>query len=98
MKRERRYSNGACGIAPGNLKLAAKSAVSAFQSGTRIQLVREMERAFSAEILLMAMNLGTLSQAIVELAPLALSALSRSAAMDHQRRRSDRNRELAELR
>ena len=44
------------------------------------------------------MNPGTLSQAIVERCALGAHRISRSAAMDRQRRRSDRNRELAELR
>jgi hypothetical protein len=47
---------------------------------------------------LTAMNPGTLSQAIIECCALGANRLSRSAAMDRQRRRSDRNRELAELR
>ena len=47
---------------------------------------------------LMAMNLGRCPRLLLNVAPLALSALSRSAAADRQRRKSDRNRELAELR
>ena len=47
---------------------------------------------------LMAMNPGTLSQAIVERRAVGAKRISRSAAVDRQRRRSDRNRELAELR
>jgi hypothetical protein len=44
------------------------------------------------------MNPGTLSQAIVERRAVGAKRISRSAAVDRQRRRSDRNRELAELR
>ena len=66
--------------------------------------VNEAPKTYSCEARLRGSDLfgtrnsGTLSQAILERCAVGAHRLSRSAAMDRQRRRSDRNRELAELR